>query len=87
MKQIELLPKNQLPKKYNNDKFLNKNQIHNSEERAMVEAWRTLPLEELRDVATNSGVELSRDKTVVACRLVYNKVPFVHLGKRYIVQG
>jgi predicted Holliday junction resolvase-like endonuclease len=86
VKQIQILPKNQLPKKYDNESFLSNNNISNTQERAMVEAWRTMSLNNLQVVAKESGLEVvNKDKTVIACKLVFHKVPFVYMGKRYVI--
>jgi hypothetical protein len=85
--QILKLPKNQLPKKYNTDKFLEKNNIQSNVSVAMVEAWRSLPLNQLQQITQDSGLEATKDKTILACQLVSQKVPFIHMGKRYIVNN
>ena len=85
VEQINKLPKNNIPKKYNNQKFLSNHNIINSQGKALVEVWRSMSLNNLQNIATESGLQKSGDKTIMACRLVHHKVPFVYLGKKYVV--
>ena len=59
--QINKLPKNNIPK-YNNQKFLENHNIINSQGKALVEVWRSMSLNNLQNIADESGLQKSGDK-------------------------
>ena len=55
VEQINKLPKN--IQKYNNQKFLSNHNIINSQGKALVEVWRSMSLNNLQNIATESGLQ------------------------------